>query len=355
MRTALIYDRVNKWGGAERVLLALHELFPQAPLYTSVYDKENARWADVFDVRTSFLQNLPHVVSNHEYYPFFMPIAFEQFNFDNYDLVISVTSEAAKGIITKPHTRHICFCLTPTRYLWSGYDQYFKNKAFKYIVNPVVKYLRVWDKIASNRPDLYIAISKEVQKRIKKYYCRDSELVYPPLFLDTKMPKLKKKNYFLIVSRLVLYKNIDLAIKTFNHNGLPLKIIGIGKEEEKLKKIAGPTIEFLGKVSELELAEYYTQAKALICPGIEDFGLNMVEAQKYKTPVIAFRSGGALEIIKENKTGLFFDQIEIKSLNEKILDIDRRVFKDHDFKAQTRLFTFRYFKENFLSLVGKSL
>ena len=148
MKTALVYDRVNKWGGAERVMLALHEMFPDAPLYTSVYDKKNAEWARVFKVRTSFLQNFPHIISNHEFYPYLMPLAFEQFDFDEYDLVISVTSEAAKGIITKPKTKHICYCLTPTRYLWSGYDDYFSNKLFRFFSYPAVVYLRKWDKIA---------------------------------------------------------------------------------------------------------------------------------------------------------------------------------------------------------------
>src|ERR1035437_3756793 len=179
MKVALVYDRVNKWGGAERVLLALHKIFPEAPLFTSVYNAESAAWAKVFDVRTSFLQNFPKAKTAHELYAVLMPLAFESFNFDNFDLVISVTSEAAKGIITKPSTLHICYCLTPTRYLWSGYNDYFKSSIFKLISKPLVSYLRFWDKIAAKRPDEYIAISIEVKNRIKKYYKRDSEVVYP--------------------------------------------------------------------------------------------------------------------------------------------------------------------------------
>lgn len=188
MKVALVYDRVNKWGGAERVLLALHELFPNAPLYTSVYHAQKAEWADVFDIRTSFLQKFPKASSRHEVYALFMPFAFKNFSFDEYDLVISVTSDAAKGIVTKPKTKHICYCLTPTRYLWSGYDDYFSNPFFKLLSLPAVHYLRQWDKGASKKPDYFIAISKEVQKRIKKYYGRDSKVIYPPVTINVRGP-----------------------------------------------------------------------------------------------------------------------------------------------------------------------
>ena len=181
MKVALVYDRVNKWGGAERVLLAFHKLFPEATLYTSVYNPKNAPWAKAFAIKTSFLQSFPYASSSHEFYPFLMPLAFENFSFDEYDLVISVTSEAAKGIMTKPKTMHICYCLTPTRYLWSGYSDYFDNSFFRFATKPVISYLRSWDMVASQRPDMYIAISKEVKERIKKYYGRESEVIYPPV------------------------------------------------------------------------------------------------------------------------------------------------------------------------------
>jgi glycosyltransferase involved in cell wall biosynthesis len=357
MKTALVYDRINKWGGAERVLLSLHELFPDAPLYTSVYDKKQAKWAKIFKVETSFLQKFPNIVSNHESYPFLMPIAFEQFNFDNYDLVISVTSESAKGIITKPRTKHICYCLTPTRYLWSGYDEYFKNQIFRFFSRPLVSYLRTWDKVAANRPDFYIAASNEVKKRIKKYYHKDSEVVYPPLYIDAKVgagkSQTENSGYFLVVSRLVSYKRIDLAIEACNALKTPLKIIGLGKEEKALRKIAGPTIEFLGNVTDEKLVSYYAQAKALLCPGIEDFGLTIIEVQKYKKPVIAFRAGGALETIREGKTGLFFDHQTKASLTKELQEFDSYSFKGDDCAKQAELFSFKNFKDNFLSLVEK--
>ncbi len=180
MKVALVYDRVNKWGGAERVLLALKSLFPDAPLYTSVYNSDNAKWAEVFSVKSSFLQKFPGARKLHEYYAPLMPMAFESFDFSEFDAVISVTSEAAKGIITKPETFHLCVCLTPTRYLWSGYDEYFKNPVLKFVSWPVVRYLKMWDKIAAQRPDQIVSISETVRDRVEKYYNRSSEVIYPP-------------------------------------------------------------------------------------------------------------------------------------------------------------------------------
>ncbi|HTK03903.1 MAG TPA: hypothetical protein VL401_04040 [Alphaproteobacteria bacterium] len=180
-KVAIVYDRVNKWGGAERVLLALHEMFPTAPLYTSVVDKKNAKWAKVFPkIYTSFLQHIPFAKSNHELFGWLMPLAFSSFDFSDYDLVISVTSEFAKNINTNSKTLHVCYCLTPTRYLWSHYEEYFENKILKFFTKPIINILRIIDKKSAQKPNVMIAISTEVKKRIKKYYGRDSEIIFPP-------------------------------------------------------------------------------------------------------------------------------------------------------------------------------
>ncbi len=348
MKVALVYDRVNKWGGAERVLLALNKIFPDAPLYTSVYDKEKAPWAKVFNVKTSFLQNFPFASKNHEFYAPLMPLAFESFSFDGYDLVISVTSEAAKGIITKPGTLHICYCLTPTRYLWSGYDDYFKDPVLRFISKPLVFYLRFWDKIASQRPDKIISISTAVKDRVKKYYGRESEVIYPPIQIQNSKLQVPNKSentrYFLIVSRLVPYKKIDLAIRAFNKLGLPLKIIGTGTEEAKLKIIAKENIEFLGHLTDKELVEYYKGCRALIFPGIEDFGLTVVEAQSFGKPVIAFRAGGAKESIIDGKTGIFFSSQSKKSLEDAILKFQKMNFNPRNSIKNSKKFSFEEFK-----------
>ncbi|HZE86578.1 MAG TPA: glycosyltransferase [Methylomirabilota bacterium] len=363
MKVALVYDRVNRWGGAERVLLALHQLFPKAPLFTSVYHRQQAAWADSFTIKTSFLQHLPFARSRHEFLPLLMPVAFESFSFDEYDLVISVTSEAAKGIITKPHTKHICYCLTPTRYLWSGYETYFNKRPLKFLAQPAVSALRKWDKIAAFRPDMLVAISEEVKGRIKKFYDRDSLVIYPPVTLQDITSEQKKEGrkgktepFFLVVSRLskfTKYKRVDLAIEACNRLKLPLKIVGSGSWEKELKAQAGPTITFLGNLTDDELVDYYRDCIALIFPGVEDFGLTMVEAQQFEKPVIAFAGGGAIEIVQEGKTGYFFREQTIESLMKVLEQFHTYTFDKQAYKKQVEKFTFKNFKRNFETVVKK--
>ena len=361
MKVALVYDRVNKWGGAERVLLALHKIFPTADLYTSVYNPTKAPWAKVFRVKTSFLQKFPLASSSHQLYATLMPFAFESFNFKGYDLVISVTSEAAKGIKVSPKTLHICYCLTPNRYLWSGYKDYFKNPVLRFFSFPAVLYLRHWDKNAAKRPDKFIAISKAVKERIKKYYDRDSEIIYPPVTFSltskTRKSTTKEKNYFLIVSRLepFSYKKIDLAIRACNKLKLPLKIVGSGKGMRYLQSIAGSSIEFLGQLTDEKLSYYYKNSKALIFPGLEDFGLVMVEAQGFGKPVIAFRGGGALDIIKEGVTGEFFNEQTSKSLEEVLVKFNANSYNSKLCRENARRFSFERFENELKRFINKNL
>lgn len=356
MKVALVYDRVNKWGGAERVLLALHKIFPSAPIFTSVYESRRALWASKFIVKTSFLQKVPFARRSHEYLATFMPVAFETMTFDDYDVVISVTSEAAKGIMTKPDTLHISICLTPTRYLWSGYKDYFKSNILKTIANPAVKYLRQWDLFASSKADYIVAISKTVQDRIKRFYGRESTLIYPPLELQSRSIKnTKSHGYFLVVSRFVSYKRIDIAIEAANKLKLSLKIIGSGAQRKKLRAIAGPTVEFIGHVSDNELVNYYKHCKALIFPGLEDFGLTMVEAQSFGKPVVAFRGGGAEEIIIEGKTGEFFEEQNSESLVKTLKKFNKKRYNKDDCIENSMRFSFKNFKNEFLSFLRNAM
>lgn len=347
-RVALVYDRVNKWGGAERVLLALHELFPKADLFTSVYDKKGGSWARVFpQIHTSFLQQIPFAKRNHEYLAPLMPIAFESFNFSDYDLVISVSSEAAKGIITNGHTVHISYCLTPTRYLWSGYDNYFAKSLLKTLSSPAVAYLRHWDQMAAQRADHMIGISSEVKSRIKQYYKRDSKIIFPPVeiskFSSSKKSK-KEPEYFLLVSRLVKYKRVDLAVEAFNKLKLPLVIVGTGKQEKYLKKIAKKNIKFVGQLTDLQLQSYYSGARALIFPQFEDFGLVAVEAQAAGIPVIAYDKGGARDTVIHGKTGVFFEAQTVDSLIKAVKTIDKIKFNRENIYENAQ----RFSKERFL-------
>ena len=357
MKVALVYDRVNKWGGAERVLLALNELFPEAPLYTSVYSNESAAWANVFPkIHTSFIQKIPWAKTNHEYLPWLMPKVFESFDFRQYDLVISVTSESAKGIITHPNTKHICYCLTPTRYLWSGHEDYFPTSFKRTAAQPLIRYLRSWDQVAAHRPDTMIAISTEVQNRIKKYYSRDATIIFPPTPLGHpafNAGSKSSRSYYLLVSRLVPYKKVDLAINAFNALNQPLVNIGNGKDESRLKNIANKNIKFLSKLTDRQLGNYYMGAKALIFPQNEDFGLVTVEAQSFGVPVIAFRGGGALDTVIDGDTGVFFNEQTIDSLIDAINRFEKMSFERKLIKQNAERFSKEIFKENFLKTINE--
>ncbi|OGM31275.1 hypothetical protein A2803_03725 [Candidatus Woesebacteria bacterium RIFCSPHIGHO2_01_FULL_44_21] len=351
-KVALVYDRVNKWGGAERVLLVLHEMFPEAPLYTSVYNPGIAKWASVFPkVYTSFLQNIPFARTHHEWFAALMPLAFEQFDFSKYDLVVSVTSEFGKSIITSPHQKHICYCLTPTRYLWSGYDDYFKKSWLRFLAVPVVNYLRKVDKISAKRPDAMIAISTEVQSRIRKYYKRDSQIIFPPVNIKKNPHYMLHSTYYLLVSRLVPYKKVDLAVKAFNKNGLPLVIVGTGFQEQKLKEMAKSDIRFVGYITDDELNAYYKGCKALIFPQEEDFGLVAVEAISHGKPVVAFKAGGALDIIKEGVNGLFFEAQSVGSLNKAIKRLFTKKWSSAIIISTSSQFSKERFKKEFLKVI----
>lgn len=357
MKVALVYDRINKWGGAERVLLALHKIWPNAPLFTSVYNSKTAPWAKEFKVASSFLQKFPLAKNNHEIYAPLMPLAFESFNFNEYDIVVSVTSEAAKGIITNPKTLHICYCLTPTRYLWSGFENYFDSEIRKYLSEEIINHQREWDKIASTRPDLFVAISKTVKDRIKKYYSLESKVIYPPVktkeFRILSNELKNKEKYFLVVSRLVKYKKVEMVIEVFNELGWNLKIIGTGREELNLRKRAKNNIAFLGQLTDSELLSYYQNCQAVIFPQEEDFGIVPLEAQACGRPVIAFWGGGAAETIIDKKTGLFFYPQTKFELKKALLIFEIRKFNSHNCRKQAEKFSEEKFIKEFKDYTKK--
>lgn len=354
MKVALVYDRVNKWGGAERVLLSLHDLFPNADLFTSVYNKEKANWAKVFpNIKTTYLQTLKFLRARHEMIPFLMPIFFETFDFSEYDLVISLTSESAKGIITKPGTLHICYCLTPTRYLWSGYESYFNNPWLKKISSPVVKYLQKWDIYAKDRPDFFTTISHTVKNRVNKYYNISSKVIYPPVRTDLfKTNEDYPKKYYLVVSRLVPYKRVEIAVIACTKLNLPLVVVGSGSEYTNLKKIAGKSVRFVTKTTDKLLARLYIGAYALIFPGEEDFGLVMVEAQLSGIPVIAYRVGGASEIVQKN-TGVLINSQTVDGFCRVLERFDYRKYDRRTIIKNGLRFSENRFKKEFKEFIKK--
>lgn len=356
MRTAIVYDRVNKWGGAERVLLALYEIFPNADLITSVYSPEGAPWAQKFNqINTSFLQKIPFAKNNHDKLALLMPFAFETHNLDEYDLVISVTSEFAKSVITSPNTLHICYCLSPVRYLWSGHEDYFDNRTKKILSKPFVSILRRHDRSAAHRPDVMIAISTEVQDRIKKYYNRQAEIIFPPVDTDKFVVSNKMGNYYLIVSRLVPYKKVDIAVKAFNELDYPLIIIGEGSEENYLRSIAGESISFTGKLTDNELAGYYLNCKALVFPQLEDFGIVALEAQAAGKPVIAYGKGGARDTVISGKTGVFFQEQTVESLIDAIHKFEKSSFDPKFISNHAKRFDKKRFQKEFKKLVNEHI
>lgn len=358
MRLAIVYDRFNKIGGAERVLQVLFEIWPQANFFTSVYHPHKAPFAKTWQVTTSFLQHFPFALSHHELYPWLTPFAFESFSLDDFDVVISVTSAEAKGVITKPETLHLCYCLTPTRYLWSHASQYHRQGNFllKPIKNLILTKLRIWDQIAASRPDHYLAISQTVKQRIKKYYRRSSQVIYPPVDTNFFKPgatgnRLPIADYFLIVSRLVAYKHIDIAIKACNDLGLHLVIVGTGAQKKSLQKISGKTITFTGKLTDQKLVSYYQSCTALIFPGEEDFGLTILEAQSMGKPVIALSRGGATEIVKQGKTGLFFDTLSVSALKQVLTSLKTYKLSSTKIRQHAQTFNQEKFKTTFKGAV----
>lgn len=372
-RVAIVYDKVTAFGGAERVLLALHEMFPEAPLFTAVYNPDTAPWAHVFArIQTSFVQYLPQARWKPQLYSPLMPLAFEQFDFKNFDIVISVTSYDAKGIITQPKTKHICYCLTPTRYLWSenGYEKF---RGFGFLNKPihVLKYLflprlRQWDQLAASRPDAMVTISNKVARRVKKYHKRDSVIVYPPVDSAFFTPSSKREeeeklgpgklqDYYLVVGRLVGYKRIDLVVKVFNSLKWPLVVIGRGSEEDHLKKMnSNPSTIFVGNVTDRELREYYRHCKALIMPQEEDFGIVGLEALSCGKPVISFKNSGIAELLNDKVGATFENQteedvkqcLEIFSQKRKASTECRRVAEAYDVKE---------FKKHFGEAISQEL
>lgn len=358
MKVALIHDHLAQDGGAEKVLRVLTDMFPDAPIYTLLYEKKHV---DLYfkdkHIETSIIQKLPGGVKHYQWYMPFMPMAVEFFDLRKYDLVISDASAFAKGVVTSPHTLHICYCHTPTRYIWDYAHQYINelkyNKFFKKIISLVLNYIRIWDKVAADRVDFFIANSKTVQKRIDKYYRRKSQVIYPPIELDKFSVSEKPGDYYLIGGRLAPYKRVDIVIEAFKKSGKKLKVFGDGVDLIRLKNIAAesPNIEFLGRVDEETKAELYKNCLAFINPQEEDFGITVVEAMASGRPVIAYKKGGATETVIEYETGVFFDEQTSDFLNNAIDKFERIVFDPTVIRKHAEQFNVERFKAEMLRFI----
>ncbi|MCD4694012.1 glycosyltransferase [bacterium] len=358
MKVALVHDHLAQDGGAEKVLKVLADIFPEAKIFTLLYEKNNAdKYYKGREIDTSIIQRLPGGVKHYQWYMPFMPMAVEFFDLTSFDLVISDTSSFAKGVITLPETPHICYCHTPTRYLWSDTHSYINelryNKYFKKVISLVLNKVRIWDRLAADRVDYFIANSYTVQKRIKKYYRRNSEVIYPPVETnDFKINKSKDKEfgkpYFLVGGRLAPYKRNDLVIEVFKELNWKLKVFGDGVDMKRLKKIAdgNPNIEFLGWVERDHLNKLYSNAEALIHPQVEDFGISLIEAMASGRPVVALKEGGATETVLEGKTGLFFKDQKAESLKACLENFYSYKFDSQFIRNHSKNFSREKFEKN---------
>jgi glycosyltransferase involved in cell wall biosynthesis len=358
-KVAIVCDWLTGIGGAERVVLELHRMFPDAPIYTSQYDPKAIGWFKDADVRTLWLQRLPNVLK--KFLPMLRTRAFSKLDLSNYDLVISSSGAEAKGVKTGPNTTHITYCHAPTHYYWERYDEYLKHPGFG-ILNPLARLglrlfvgpLRRWDYQAAQKPDYFIANSNYTKKQIKKYYGRDSKVIHPPVDIERFKPKGKTNRVgFLIAGRQTPYKRFDLAVTACTQLNVPLTVIGNGPEHNKLVNMAGHRVTFLTKVSDSDMPHYFQSADAFIFPGVDDFGIVAVEALAAGTPVIAYTDGGALDYIKENKTGLFFEEQTMDSLVEALEKFDPSKLDSNFIAKSASKFSAKVFTKNISRLINK--
>jgi glycosyltransferase involved in cell wall biosynthesis len=349
-KVAIVCDWLTGTGGAERVVLELHKMFPEAPIYTSQYDKNpkiwyGGKWFADADIRTLWLQKLPK--SLKKLLPVLRARAFSKLDLSEYELVISSSGAEAKAVQTGPKTTHVTYCHAPTHYYWSRYDEYMKDPGFG-ILNPLARLslhtlvgrMRKWDYQAAQQPDFFIANSKHTKTAIKKYYNRDSSVIYPPVAISRFKPKQKyTRNGFLIAGRQTPYKRTDLAVEACTKLGVPLTVIGNGPEHSNLLKMAGPRVTFLTNVKDEDMPYYFQKAEAFIFPGIDDFGIVAVEALAAGTPVIAYKAGGALDYVKEGKTGLFFEEQTVDSLYEEMNRFNPAKFNSEEISKSAEKFS----------------
>jgi glycosyltransferase involved in cell wall biosynthesis len=367
-RIAIVHYWFASHRGGERVVEAMASMFPQADLFSLVVNPEALPESlRSRSITTSFLQRVPGAVRWHRRFIPFYPMALEQFDLSAYDLVLSSESGPAKGVLTSAHTCHVCYCHSPMRYLWDFYHDYKKGATLGPLSRPLFTlashYLRLWDAAAANRVDYFAANSRNVAARIRKHYRRESTVIYPPVNVGAGYLAKNTEDYYLFVGQLVDYKRMDLAIDACNRLGRKLRIVGDGEQYTRLKKLAGPSIEFCGPLPDSQLRELYAHCRALLFPGEEDFGIVSVEAQSFGRPVIAFERGGAKETVlgvhlgsdelPENSTGVFFRQQSVDSLVEAMLACEQVEDRFRPFFIKRQVD--RFAPENFQHSFGRFL
>ncbi len=357
-----MHDYLTQLGGGEKVLKEMTEIWPKADIFTLIYQEKFLKdFLKDKKVYASFLQKFPFAKTKHRLYPWLMPLAIEHLDLDGYDLVISSSASFAKGVITGPDTLHVCYCHTPMRFAWDDCHKAIKefnySRFLKKLIPFAMNYIRMWDDISSDSPDYYVANSEFVRRRIKKYYQKEALVIHPPVEVERFRLSKKDEGYYLMVGRLLPYKRFDLGVKAFTKLGWKLKIVGEGPEMKRIKKGAGKNIEFLGWVDDKELPSYFENARAFVFTGEEDFGIVAVEAMASGKPVIAYKAGGVLEIIKEGKTGMFFERQRVEDLEKTLLEFDKKrdKFKSEEIRVEALKFKKEVFREKFFDFVENKL
>jgi glycosyltransferase involved in cell wall biosynthesis len=350
-KIALVHDWLTGMRGGEKCLEVLCELFPDADLYTLIHQKgELSDTIEAMPIHTSFVQHLPFGLKRYRHYLPLFPTAIEQFDFSAYDLIVSSSHCVAKGVKHDDSSYHISYVHAPMRYVWDQFNTYFRHSRTSLPVRIgaelIRPYLQRWDRNTAKRVDTFLCNSDNIRKKILEYYGRESQVIYPPVDLTRFKPGDTKTGYYLMVGAFAPNKRVDLAVEAFNQLKLPLKISGSGQDEEHCRSIAGANIEFLGTLSNEKLLELYQQARALVFPGEDDFGITPLESQACNTPVIAFASGGALETVTE-QTGVFFAEQNVEALIEAVEKMERswKSFAPEAFQLQTSRFDRGHYKE----------
>ena len=351
LKVALVHDWLTGMRGGEKCLEVLCEFFPEADLYTLLHQKGKlSQNIESKSIRTSFVQHLPFGLKKYRHYLPLFPLAIEQFDLSAYDLIVSSSHCVAKGVRRNNSTYHISYVHTPMRYVWDQFNTYFRQPRTSWPVRIGAElmrpYLQRWDRNTAKRVDTFLCNSNNIRKKILEYYGRESQVIYPPVDLSLFKPGDTKADFYLMVGAFAPNKRVDLAVHAFNQLKLPLKISGSGQDEEYCRSIAGETIEFLGTLSNEKLLELYQQARALVFPGEDDFGITPLEAQACGTPVIAFAAGGVLETVTD-QTGLFFKEQKVEALVKAVEIMERKweVFVPEKFQEQLSRFSRGHFKE----------
>lgn len=354
MRVAIAHDSITQMGGAERVLKALHELYPDAPVFTLVYDKKLRQYFDDWAIVSSPLQYVYNFIPRFKLMLPLIPLAMRFFDFSGYDLVLSTSSAFIKNINPPKSVLHVCYCHTPARFLWLETDSYLRDEApawMRPLLRLFLGYMRKWDIKGSKRITAFIANSKNVSQRIKKVYGRDSKVIYPGVDTELFYPTAQKSDFFLLASRQQAHKRSDLVIKAFNENGMQLHVVGSGRAIDMLRAMANSNIKFLGRLSDHALVDEYSAAKAFIFPQEEDFGLAPLEAMACGTPVAAYARGGALETVMPGKTGALFGEQAPYAINAAIDELGRMNIRQEDLFEQAQNFSQEKFKSQIKEFV----